>query len=155
MCTAHWNRNIIYHPNHTLSSHDFISWSLNTLYLHSVKTVFTRTAKFPAKLCRCATWFGFVLVPSFPSRNVRKRTFWDERQTKTQLSLRIRTVSLESSLSAWRNFASLAIGNAPTEDSDQPARMRRLISFFAGRTCPKVRFLPLRSIFVLSSHYIT
>ena len=50
----------------------------------------------------------------------------------------------ESSLSAWRNFASLAIQNAPSEDSDQTARMRRLIWIFAGRTCPTVRFLTLR-----------
>ena len=33
----------------------------------------------------------------------------------------------ESSLSAWRIFASLAIQNAPSEDSDQTARMRSLI----------------------------
>ena len=45
------------------------------------------------------------------NRNVRKRTFtsWHMRPTKTQISLRIRAVWSESSLSAWRNFASLAI----------------------------------------------
>ena len=52
----------------------------------------------------------------------------------------------QSSLSAWRNFASLAIQNASSEDSDQTARMRRLIWIFAGRTCPKLRFLTLRPI---------
>ena len=31
--------------------------------------------------------------------------------------------------------------NAPSEDSDQTARMRRLIWIFAGRTCSKGRFL--------------
>ena len=36
----------------------------------------------------------------------------------------------QSSLSAWRNFAPLAIQNVPTEDSDQPAQMCRLIWIF-------------------------
>ena len=34
----------------------------------------------------------------------------------------------------------------PSADSDQTARMCRLIWIFAGRTCPKVRFLMLRLI---------
>ena len=62
---------------------------------------------------------------------------WTMRPTKTQISLRARAVWSESSLSAWRNVAPLAIQNAPGEDSDQTARMRRLIWIFAGRTCPK------------------
>ena len=78
------------------------------------------------------------------SRNERKHTFWHVRQTNTQISLRIRAVWSESSLSAWSNFASLAIRNAPSEDSDQAARMRRLIWIFAWRTCSKVRFLTFR-----------
>ena len=59
---------------------------------------------------------------------------------KTQIRLRTRAVRLyiESPLSAWRNFASLAIQNAPSEDSDQTVRMCRLIWIFAGRTCPNV-----------------
>ena len=75
--------------------------------------------------------------------NVRKCTFWHVCPTKTQISLRIRAVLLESSLSAWRNIASLAIQNAPSEDSDQTARMRSLIWIFAGRTCSKVQFQTL------------
>ena len=68
----------------------------------------------------------------------------DVRPTKTQISLRVCAVWSESSLSAWRNFASLAIQNAPSEESDQTARMRRLIWIFAGRTSPKERFSTLR-----------
>ena len=75
-------------------------------------------------------------VPSYMSHDVRP--------TKTQISLRLRAVWLESSLSASRNFASLAIQNARSEDSDQTARMCRLIWTWAGRTCPMVRFLTLR-----------
>ena len=61
------------------------------------------------------------------SRNMRIRTFWNVRLTKTQIRLRIRAVWSESSLFARRNFASLAIQNVLNEDSDQTARMRRLI----------------------------
>ena len=55
------------------------------------------------------------------------------RPAKTQISLGIRPVRLESSLSAWRKLGSLA----PTERSaktDQTGRMPRLIWVFAGRT---------------------
>ena len=48
----------------------------------------------------------------------------------------------QSSLATWRNFASLAIQNAPCDDSDQTAWMR-LIWIFAGCTCLKVCFLIL------------
>ena len=50
---------------------------------------------------------------------MRKRTFEHELLMKAQISLRIGTVWSESSLSVGRNFASLAIQNAPGEDSDQ------------------------------------
>ena len=42
--------------------------------------------------------------------------------------------SARASLSAWRNFASMAIHNPPSEDSDQIARMRSLIWIFAERS---------------------
>ena len=58
-----------------------------------------------------------------------------------QIRLRIRS---ETSVSAWRNFASFACQKAPSEDSDQTARMCRLIWIFAGRTYLKVRFLTFR-----------
>ena len=58
------------------------------------------------------------------TRNVGKHTFRYVRPAMIQISLRIRAVWSESSLSAWRNFASLAIQNASSEDSDQTARMR-------------------------------
>ena len=73
-----------------------------------------------------------------------KRTFWRVHPTKTQLRLRIRAVWSVSSLSAWKTIASLTIQNSPSEDSNQTARMRRLIGIFAGRTGSKVRFLTLR-----------
>ena len=78
------------------------------------------------------------------SRNVRKDTFLHVRPARTQISLRIRAVWSESSLFARRNVASFLPKNAASEDSDQTARMRRLVWIFAGRTCPRVRFLTLR-----------
>ena len=53
---------------------------------------------------------------------------------KTQISLGIRPVWSESSLSAWRNLGSLATHWAHSEDSDQTGQMPRLIWVFAGCT---------------------
>ena len=53
---------------------------------------------------------------------------------KTQISLGIRPVWSESSLSAWRKLGPLATHWAHSEDSDQTGRMPRLIWVFAGRT---------------------
>ena len=90
-------------------------------------------------------WYTFMHI-LYTGRDVKNRTFWHVRPTKTQISLRIRAVWSDSLLSALRNFVSLAIQNAPNEDSDQPARMRRLIWIFLGRTCLKGRFLTSRHI---------
>ena len=53
---------------------------------------------------------------------------------KTQISLGIRPVWSEPSLSAWRRTGSLATHWAHSEDSDQTGKMPRLIWVFAGRT---------------------
>ena len=49
------------------------------------------------------------------------------RPAKTQISLGIRPVWSESSLSAWRNLGSLATHWVHSKDSDQTGRMPRLI----------------------------
>ena len=56
------------------------------------------------------------------------------RPAKTQISLGIRPVWSESSLSAGRKFGSFATHWAHSEDSDQTGRTPRLILVFAGRT---------------------
>ena len=61
--------------------------------------------------------------------------------------------SYQSLRSLHKIYAYLAISNAPCEDSDQTARMRRLIWIFIGRTCPKECFLTLR--FILSKTRLT
>ena len=53
------------------------------------------------------------------------------RPVKTQISLGIRPVWPESSLSAWRKLESLPTHWAHSEDSDQTGRMPRLIWVFA------------------------
>ena len=59
---------------------------------------------------------------------------------KILISLRIRAVWSESSLGAIL-IAKDAVFHADNEDSDQTARMRRMIWVFVFRTCLKVRFL--------------
>ena len=56
------------------------------------------------------------------------------RQAKTQISLGIHPVWSKSLLSAWRKLGSLATYWVHSEDSDQAARMPRLIWVFAGHT---------------------
>ena len=56
------------------------------------------------------------------------------RPAKTQMSLGIRPVLSESSVSAWRKLGSLATRWAHSEDSVQTGRMPMLIWVFAGRT---------------------
>ena len=90
--------------------------------------------------CRCGrrqlqhngpTLDGAVNI--FLPHNVEKHTFWHTmRPTTAQINLCIRAVWSVCSLCAWRNFASLATQTAPSEDSDQTARLRRLILTFAG-----------------------
>ena len=61
-----------------------------------------------------------------------KPTKWHVRPAKTQISLSIRPVWSESSLSPWIKLGSLATHWACIEDSDQTWRMPRLIWVFAG-----------------------
>ena len=89
--------------------------------------------------------YQFPTTPSFPkihswkadhylSRLITKQTMWLCAQRKTQISLGMRPVWSESSLSAWRKFGALATHWAHSQDSYQTGRMPRLIWVFAGRT---------------------
>ena len=66
-----------------------------------------------------------------PHDKTNKKTV---QPAKTQISMVIRPVWSESSLSAWRKLESLTTHWAHSEDSDQTGRMPRLIWVFAGRT---------------------
>ena len=83
------------------------------------------------------------------SRNVRKRTFDCVQPAKIQISLRIRAVWSESSLCAFWITTEATVPHTYNEDSDQTARMCRLIWVFVRRTCQTVRFLALRFIYLL------
>ena len=74
------------------------------------------------------------------------------RPAKTQISLGIRPVWAESSLSAWRKLGSLATYGAHSEDSDQTRRVPRLNWVFAGRTCHFVGFVMSRLIWKRQRH---
>ena len=77
------------------------------------------------------------------SRLMPKPTKWHVRPAKTLISLGIRPVWSESSLSAWRKLGSLATHWADSK-TDQNGRMPRLIWVFAGRTCHFVGFVMRR-----------
>ena len=62
-----------------------------------------------------------------------KPTKWHVHPAKTQVSLGIRPVWSESSLSAWRKLGSFTHW-AHSKDSDQSGRMPRLIWVFIGHT---------------------
>ena len=79
-----------------------------------------------------------------------KPTKLPERLAKTQISLGICPVWSESSLSAWRQFGSLATHWAHSEESDQTRRMLRLIWVLARRTGHFVGFVNLRLIYSCS-----
>ena len=61
-----------------------------------------------------------------------KPTKWPGGTVKTWISLGIRPVWSESSLSAWRKFGFLATHKAHSKGSDQTGWMPRLIWVFAG-----------------------
>ena len=88
------------------------------------------------KICICISSY----VGGIMSCKVRKNTFWYVRPTLTQISLHICAVWTESSFSAWRNFASLAVQKCTSEDSDQRVEMPRLIWIFTGQTGLKILF---------------
>ena len=68
------------------------------------------------------------------------------RPGKIQISPRIHAVWSEPSLGAVWLSRDTKFVLADNEDSDQTARMRRLIWVSVGRTCPKLRFLTLQFI---------
>ena len=76
---------------------------------------------------------NLIFLFHYMSRYMTKPKPVSARPAKTQISLGIRPVWSESSLSAWRNLGSLSTQWAHSEDSDQTERMSRLIWVFAGR----------------------
>ena len=80
----------------------------------------------------------------YMSRIMIKPTKWLVRPAKAQISLGIRPVWSESSLSAWCKLGPLATHWAHSKDSDQTGRMPRLIWVFAGRPPSLIRVFAVR-----------
>ena len=77
----------------------------------------------------------------------KKQIKWHVCPGKTQISLGIRPVWSEFSLSAWRKLGSLPTHWAHIEDYDQTERMPRLIWVFAGRKDHFVGLVMMRVIY--------
>ena len=107
-----------------------LSWSFHDYQVHSLVR---QTGKSVEKKIICHSTENM-------SRLMTKPTKWLS-PAKTQISLGIRPVWSESSLSAGRKLGSLATHWAHGEDSDQTGRMSRLIWVFAGRTGHIVGFV--------------
>ena len=84
-----------------------------------------------------------------------KPTKWLVRPGKTQISLGIRPVWSESSLSAWSNLGSLATHWAHSKEYDQTGRMPRLIWVFGGHTCHFIGFVVLQLKSTLWKGYLS
>ena len=93
------------------------------------------------------TFIHFPLSP-IPFFHLSSPFLWETTQNDPQgLTCRL-TPTQSNSLSTRRNFAYLAIENAPNENSGQTAWMCRLIWIFAGCICLKVYFLTLCLIYM-------
>ena len=130
----------------TLFMHRLFTWSLVVRGLQNHPHFLTRSSYIPVRYVvryrRKVFVWGEMYSYSFTSgktylviqtwRIIKWATTWqnqqsDVRPAKTQISLGIRPVWSESSLSAWRKLRSLAIHSAHSEESDQTGRMLRLI----------------------------
>ena len=78
----------------------FIILFSEIIYCHQCFTLFSTNVM-------CKKWKKKIIMNHI-NRNERRDAFWHLLPTKTLISLRIRAVWSESSLSAWRNFVSLA-----------------------------------------------
>ena len=103
-----------------------MSFSQNTISWH------------PTSPCNCSVCLQWACTVS-SGFSKSSGTSWFPKPTKrhvrpakNQISLDIRPVWSESSLSAWRNSGSLASHWAHTEPSDQTVQMHMLILVLAG-----------------------
>ena len=82
-----------------------------------------------------------VLVLVVWNESPHDKMTWLVRPAKTQISLGIRQVWSEASLSASKKLGSLAIHKVHSEDPDQTGVMPGLMRVFAGRIDDFVGFL--------------
>ena len=164
--TLSWSAFLIFPENRVCFSYKS-SAKLFTVCIN-VRSCFLRKWKESNTSLSSAEFAQGVLMKHEPWGEKRYLLSWATNENSNQPAhsdlIRIFAIWPESLLSAWRNFALLAFQNAPSEDSDQTARMRRLIWIFSGCTCPKYvawrfgslqnvawRFGPLPDFFVVFS----
>ena len=125
---AVWSESSLFSSDLKISASGIMNW------LTMISITLLGSLKFISSRC------FLLLVFSRPGRSFINEPRHDKtnkmsvRPAKTQISLGIRPVWSESSLSAWRKLGSLATHWAHSEDSDQTGRIPRLIWVFAGRT---------------------
>ena len=97
-----WLHSLLDLPACIMSSHLIFHWSKHVAVDSPLETWFQNSLD---KRLKCRD----MNQSDIGNHNGRKRTFWHVHQATIQISLRIRAVWSESSLSHGRNFASLAI----------------------------------------------
>ena len=114
-------------------------WPLQLLWQHSCDVIqFLQWHEMHAMLLRFSSYIPVLILKD--SNDLKNEPPHDKTNKitlhppKTQISLGIRPVWSESSLSARRKLGSLATHWAHGEDSDQTGQMSRLIWVFDGRT---------------------
>ena len=106
--------------------------------------------------CKCKLWihsdrnWNRLLIIDMCAQQ-RLRSAWTSAQS--EISLGIRPVWSESSLSARRNIGSSATHLTHSKDSDQTGRIPRLIWVFSGRTGHFVGFVMRRLYWFLIMHF--
>ena len=86
----------------------------------------------------------FSYVEDHVSHDASRHAVGYAHPAKIQINMLIRAVGSESSQGAFWIDKNAKFLHAVNEDSNQTARMRRLIWVFVGGTCRKVRFLTSR-----------
>ena len=121
--------------------YDYERKSLQWIFMYSGQTVSIQQFNLFMFSLETMNWVPWVMNMKEPWEKCRlfeprhdKTNTVTVRPAKTQISLGIRPVRSESSLSAWRNLGSLATRWAHSEDSDQTGWMPGLIWVFAGST---------------------
>ena len=144
----------------------YFIWDRKHLYLFvlgffSPLCHFDWTVKPVHQFSREVNWWNdnFLILVSHLSHDMTKPTIKvTVRPAKTQISLGIRPVWSEASLSTWWKLGPSATSWGHSEDSDQTGQMPRLIWVFAGRTVTLL-VLSCRGSFVfvlwLGSYFLT
>ena len=131
--------NFVSKPKCFSGVYNWIIWWFHTFHvaLHRLTSQSKLTPNWsPKKTIKRRSWKGVdsmrKLLTNEPQYD--KTNKMSVCPAKTQISMGIRPVWSESSLSAWRKLGSLATHQAHSEDSDQTGRMPRLIWVFPRPT---------------------